>query len=218
MGQLEWYVLGKEQGKTHIRQGYELAPCDPTAGMIAAELDVQDGKLEAAFAKLRRVVEINGVYFGQAAEQLIEGAKRPDLAMELAGDDYSRLFKLERMLRDMTGDELLIAKVRRQAVELLKAIAEGPDAKAGQLASVAAIYEYEENVDAAVDHYRRALNLDYGRVNWRMKCAKLLADAGRIKDAIHEARICLRLRPNMAAARKLIEDLSVQGREMKPSP
>ena len=218
MGQLEWYVLGQEKGKAHIRQGYELAPCDPTAGMIAAELDVQEGKFEAAFAKLRRVVEINGVYFGQAAEQLIKGAKRPDLAMELAGDDYSRLFKLERMLRDMAGDELLIAKVRRQAVELLKAIAEGPDAKAGQLASVAAIYEYEKDTDAAVDHYRRALNLDYGRVSWRMRCAKLLADSGRIKDAIHEARICLRLRPNMAAARKLIEDLSVQGREMRPSP
>ena len=38
---------------------------------------------------------------------------------------------------------------------------------------------------------------------------KLLADVGRIEDAIHEARICLRLRPQMAAVQKLIEDLSV---------
>ena len=31
----------------------------------------------------------------------------------------------------------------------------------------------------------------------------------RIPEAIHEARICLRLQPQMDAAKKLIEDLSV---------
>ncbi|KKL21893.1 hypothetical protein LCGC14_2440870, partial [marine sediment metagenome] len=47
---------------------------------------------------------------------------------------------------------------------------------------------------------------------WRIRLARLLAAAGQIEDAIHEARICLRLRPQMAEARKLIEDLSVLSR------
>ncbi|KKM25712.1 hypothetical protein LCGC14_1592270, partial [marine sediment metagenome] len=49
MGQLEWYVLGREEGKQRIRQGYELAPCDPVAGMIAAKLDAQEGNVDAAY-------------------------------------------------------------------------------------------------------------------------------------------------------------------------
>jgi tetratricopeptide (TPR) repeat protein len=217
MGQLEWYVLEKEQGKRRIRVGFELAPCDPVAGMIAADLDVHEGKIDAAFIKLRRVVEIDGSFFVKATKLLIGAAKRPDVAIELAGDDYARLFKLEKMLRSATDNQSLAAKVRRQAIELLKALAEAPDAKVGHLASVAGIYEYEKDTDAAIEYYRRALNLDYGQVGWRLKCAKLLADAGEIDDAIHEARICLRLRPHMAAARKLIEELSVQGRGMRPS-
>ena len=209
MGQLEWYVLGKEDGKRQMRMGYELAPCDPVAGMIAADLAIQEGNIQDACAKLRKVVEISGAYFAGAARSLISGAKRPDMAMELAGDDHSRLFELEKLLRNTTGNEALVEKVRQRAVELIKARADAPDAGAGELASVAGIYVYEKDTDAAIEYYRRALNLDYGQVGWRLRRARLLADADRVKDAIHEARICLRLRPQMAAARKLIEDLSV---------
>jgi len=209
MGELEWYVLGKAQGKQRIRQGYELAPCDPVAGMIAADLNVQEGDFEDARDKLRRVVEISGVYFDDAARLLINAANRPDMAIELAGNDHARLFKLERMLRDSTDNESLAAKVRQQALELLKACAEAPDAEAGHLASVAGIYAHEKDTDAAIECYTRALNLDYGQVGWRLRLARLLAGDDQIDKAIHEARICLRLRPQMAVARKLIEDLSV---------
>ncbi|MCJ7674310.1 MAG: hypothetical protein MUO33_04050, partial [Sedimentisphaerales bacterium] len=60
------------------------------------------------------------------------------------------------------------------------------------------------------DYYRRALALDYGQVYWRFSLARLLAEANRIDEAIREARICLRLRPEFEAAKKLIADLSVR--------
>ena len=37
----------------------------------------------------------------------------------------------------------------------------------------------------------------------------LLANTDKIPEAIHEARICLRLSPQFKAAERLIEDLSV---------
>ena len=64
-------------------------------------------------------------------------------------------------------------------------------------------------MEAAIEHYRLALALDYGQVNWRFSLARLLADSGSITEAIHQARICLRLRPGFRAAERLIEDLSV---------
>jgi hypothetical protein len=51
--------------------------------------------------------------------------------------------------------------------------------------------------------------LDYGQVHWRFALARLLAETDKIPEAIHEARICLRLQPQMNTAKKLIEDLSV---------
>jgi hypothetical protein len=51
--------------------------------------------------------------------------------------------------------------------------------------------------------------LNYGQVQWRLALARLLAETNRIPEAIHEARICLRLRPEFKAAKRLIEKLSV---------
>lgn len=52
--------------------------------------------------------------------------------------------------------------------------------------------------------------MDYGKTSWRLSLAGALAKVDKNEDAIHEAKICLRLRPQMTAAKKLIEDLSVK--------
>ena len=94
-------------------------------------------------------------------------------------------------------------------VELLKKKCSQPDAPASAFASVANIYRREGDNEAAIEHYRRALAIEYGHVQWRLYLARLLAETGRIPEAIHEAKICLRLRPKFAAAEKLIADLSI---------
>jgi uncharacterized protein HemY len=71
-------------------------------------------------------------------------------------------------------------------------------------------YQSEKNYSAATDLYRRALDQDYGQIDWRMKLADALAKNDRAADAIHEARICLQLRPGMPAAEALIEEMSVR--------
>ncbi|GAH82433.1 unnamed protein product, partial [marine sediment metagenome] len=93
--------------------------------------------------------------------------------------------------------------------ELLKLKSQQPDAPAWVFASLANMYRREKDNEAAIEHYRRALALDYGQVNWRLTLARLLANTGSVPEAIHEARICLRLRPQFKAAENLIADLSV---------
>jgi tetratricopeptide (TPR) repeat protein len=74
---------------------------------------------------------------------------------------------------------------------------------------LANVYRKQKDVESAIEYYNRALALDYGQVQWRLTLARLLADTGKIAEAIHEARICLRLRPQLEAAKRLIEQLSV---------
>jgi tetratricopeptide (TPR) repeat protein len=112
-------------------------------------------------------------------------------------------------LADMQEHRDIVQKAQARVVELLKERCSGPDAPASALASLAHIYAKENDNEAAIEHYRRALALDYGQVQWRLALANLLAQTNKISEAIHEARICLRLRPQFKAAERLIEKLSV---------
>ncbi|MHC4439711.1 MAG: O-antigen ligase family protein [Planctomycetota bacterium] len=52
VGQLEKFVLNDPAGAEHIRKGFKLAPCDPTACFVVAILDIEENKIDAAIKKL----------------------------------------------------------------------------------------------------------------------------------------------------------------------
>ena len=94
-------------------------------------------------------------------------------------------------------------------VELLKKKCSGPEVTASALASLAKIFGKKQDNEAAIEHYRRALYLEYGQVQWRYALARLLAETDMVPEAIHEARICLRLSPQFDPAKQLIKELSI---------
>lgn len=208
-GQIERFVLDRPDGAEHIRTGFALAPCDPTACFIAGLLEVQEGNFDASAEKFQRAVLLDGGLFGDTASVYIHQANRPDLALTLAAGDTSRLLHVAGLLNGLAEHQELATRARAEAIALLKERCEKPDAPAGALASVASLYSQEKDYQASTDYYRRALALDYGQVEWRFRLAQTLAQSGRVAEAMHEARICLRLRPQMGAAEKLIADLSV---------
>lgn len=210
LGQLENFVLGDSGGAELIRKGYRLAPCDPTACLLAGLLDAEEGRTDSAFAKLSRTVQLDGRLFNEAALVCINHLNRPDLAVALAGENTSRLSQVANILADTGEHQALAEQARSRVVELLKLKCQQPDAPAWLFASLGNIYRRENNNEVAIEHYRRALALDYGQINWRLTLAGLLADADSVPEAIHEARICLRLSPQLKAAEKLIAALSVR--------
>lgn len=212
VGQLERSVLGQPIGAEHVETGYRLAPCDPTACFLAGSLDAQEGRADSAFAKLSRTVQLDGRLFNDVAAICMNDLNRPDLAVAIAGENTGWLSNVANILTDTKDDKhkALAEQARAQVIELLKLRARQPDAPASVFASLGNIYRRENNSEAAIEHYRRALALDYGQVGWRMTLAGLLADKGSVPEAIHEARICLRLTPQLRAAEKLIADLSVR--------
>jgi predicted Zn-dependent protease len=60
----------------------------------------------------------------------------------------------------------------------------------------------------AVHYLGRALPLDYGETDWRMIYARDLAKVGRTDDAMHQAQIVLRERPQSTEAQDLLYKLN----------
>jgi len=223
-GEIERFVLMDPHGAAHIRTGYRLAPCDSTACFAAARCDAEEGRHEEAFGKLLRAVQLNDRLFAQSVGMCVDALRRPDLAVTLAADNPSRLAYVSNALatsdraaspsysRGMAGMSDTASQAETKAFEQLKRQCERSDAPAAAHAALANYYQRKGEPDAAIQQYRRALMKDYDQVGWHYALAKLLADAGQVDDAMREARVCLRLRPDHADAKRLIGRLVTRPR------
>ena len=210
VGQMERFVLADPAGEGHIEKGYELSPCDSVACYAVAQVQAEKGHTDEAFAKITQAVTLDGSFFVEAATFCLEKLHRPDMALQLAADETGRLSQLARLLGESDEHTELVTQIREQIFVLLKERSREADARAGVFASLANLYDQRSEPEAAIEHYRIAVKKDYDQVNWHYALAKLLAQAGRIEEAIHEAEICLRLRPDHGPAKRLIEELSVR--------
>jgi tetratricopeptide (TPR) repeat protein len=209
VGQIEKFILNDPKGAENIRKAFKLAPSDPTVCLVAGTLDFKEKKIAESFKKLSRAVALDNRFFWNAVDLLMNDADRPDLAVALAGDNTSWLSYVENVLSDMTGHEQEAQQVRKKVIELLQKECSQPNASASVFASYAECHIKEKNIEIAIEYYRRAVALEYNQVSWRFEMAKLLAQTGKIQEAIYEARICLRLCPHFTAAEELIANLSV---------
>ena len=133
-------------------------------------------------------------------------ANRPIIAYWIARDDRRALAEVSGRMSD--PDPAWLAWVdfsRRRADRLLVAEADEPDAAPGTVAEQADADVRRGDRPAAIDRYRRALAVDYVNVDWRMRLAAVLADAGRYAEAARELKVCLNLQPANAAARSLFD-------------
>ncbi len=208
-GEIEKFALADPNGAEHILQGYRLAPCNAAVCFAAARIDAEEGRAEEAFEKLSRAVLLDGRYFGQAASLCVDSLARPDLALQLAGDQAGRLSNVADLLAASDQHAELVQQARAKALGLLAARSEDPDAPASTHVSLARGDVERGDIASAIDRYRLALRKNYDQVGWHYELAGLLARAGRVDEAIHEAQICLRLRSNYGPAKRLIEELSV---------
>jgi tetratricopeptide (TPR) repeat protein len=136
--------------------------------------------------------------------------------IELARGDAEWLLAVSERLTDEPNVKYR-TEARAQAMELLKQQVAHPGTKPESAATLAMLCQEHGDYAAAAAHYRQALDGDYGQTHWRISLARCLAELGQVDTAIHHARICLRLDPEMPAARQLIEQLAVKPK-VQPDP
>jgi tetratricopeptide (TPR) repeat protein len=135
----------------------------------------------------------------------------PNKVLELAGDNVGWLSSSVNLLAAYdVNDNTLVERALDRIKTTLEHRSRSTDATAGVFASLARIYQKDNDPNAAIEYYGKALVRDYGQVSWRYAMACLLEDQGKWEEALHEAKICLRLDSNFTAARRLIEHLSVK--------
>ena len=211
MGQLQAFVLGDANGLDHIETGYRLAPCDAAVCYISGTVDAQHGLHDQAFEKFQRAVQLNGSYFRGAARICAEQLNDPNKVLTLAGDNIGWLNHSVNLLTAYdVNDNSLAQRALAKVKTSLEERSQSPEASAGVFASLARISQNENDPNQAIAYYNQALVKDYSQVYWRYALARLLAEKGQLDDAIHEAKICLRLNGSFTAARRLIEQLAVQ--------
>jgi len=207
-GQIEKFILFDDHGAQMITKGYRLAPCDPISCFVAGYLDVAEGRHESSTEKFMRAIRLDGRLFHAVVDTYLREISRPDLAIFCAGDDIERLRHVSGILEEMEYVDLAEQAADREK-GLLEAKCQAGDAGAQEHVYLGMIYKRQGRPEAAIACYRRALEQDYGRVEWRLELAELLAQTGRVPGAMREARICLDLRPGCDAARRLVGDLSL---------
>ncbi|RPJ37124.1 MAG: hypothetical protein EHM35_06945 [Planctomycetaceae bacterium] len=208
-GQIEKFHLFDDHGAQMITKGCRLAPCDPISCFVAGYLDVVEGRHESSTEKFVRAIRLDGRLFRAVADMYLREISRPDLAIFCAGDDIERLRHVSSILEEMEYVDLA-EQVKDREKSLLEAKCQAGDAGPQDYVSLATIHKRRGCSEAAIACYRRALELDYCRGEWRLELAELLAQSGRVPDAVGQARICLDLRPGCEAAKKLVGDLSLR--------
>jgi O-antigen ligase/tetratricopeptide (TPR) repeat protein len=224
LGQWEQNSLGQfALGDKYIRMAFELSPGDDVVCFVMGMLEAEEGHWPQSIGYLRRSEKLKPAMWEEGMNMLIGYFHRPDMAVELAGDDVEQLRNVASALRGLgkdpalgptTGpatqpaDETLALKADEQADKLVRASADRPDASSQQLGEMGLLCDKLNDGKGAAHYLGRALSLDYSETDWRMIYARNLAKIGRTDDAIHQAQIVLRERPQMQEAQDLLYQLN----------
>lgn len=194
-GQMEWWVLGREEGRDRVENGIRTARSDPIAWCAAGQLAAAEGKFDLALERYRRAVELRGGMLSQAAQVLAKEGRRPDLLLALAGDDPQRLNSVADTLRQY-GFTAEAAQAQGQCILIYRARVNEGTTPAWAIAMLAAASSQEGRHEEAAALYRQALAREYARLPWRLACVRELLEAGQIDEALRELQISQRLQPD----------------------
>ena len=208
-GELETFVLNRPEGAAHIRRGLTYAPNDAEARLVAGWLALHHRRAAAARKMFRRAVAMDKSIIRRVTDVCIHREDRPEMALSVARGNINALLHVAAAF-DRGEHPCMAAEAREEALTLLEEKCREPDAPAWAFACAARLHARNEDHQAAVGYYRRALTLKYAQVHWRGAMAQALAKIGQDDKAIHQARICLRFQPTMKSMKSLIAKLTVR--------
>jgi tetratricopeptide (TPR) repeat protein len=200
-GQIEMNVLNNSRGAGLVRAGWRLSQADPGANFEAGLLDAREGNWEAALKKLRHAgeIDISGAYLNEAVETLARDLRRPDWAVELAGQNVQAVRRIARVLQ-ASGQTEAAETVNQHLAELVKSLAAAPNASRSALTDAATLAMQQRDFSAAAKYLRRALSFDFADADLRLSLAQALAEMGQIAQALEEAQTAERLGSQRASS------------------
>ena len=197
MGQLEQAVSDRALGAGHIQTGYRLAPCDPTACLVAGLLDAEQGRLDDGLPKLRRAIQLDPGLFAEVAGFLVSVVGRPDQAVDLAGrrhrtSDPDGRTSWPACLRASSSANRSDPVWSRRSSNGPSSLMPRPGSLQPWQGSTRGRKTPRPRLGTTAGPWCWTMARPDGGIRW----PRLLADQGRQAEAIEEARICLRFKPD----------------------
>lgn len=207
-GDIEQKILNKgQQGAAKIRTSYELSRADPLANFEAARLDAGLQQLDRALDKFRHAADLVPAYLNDGVESLAKEHHRADLALELAGENVPAVRRIVEILTKSQNDAAL-ASAKTRLEELIRLHAANRNAPADALVDAGELALSRQEYDAAADFYKRALQINSTRADWRLALARALGASGKTQEALTEAYTAQRL--GSGGAQSLILELRLR--------
>ena len=213
-GWLRFFMLGEQsRGEALVRTGYSLDKSYPYSCYALSEVAGARGDWSTSFRAAKRAADL-APGSRQMCVLFFVDKGRTDLAYDLVRGDADGLSALADLLGPDGSSQELVKRCRAEASELMSAEADRDDATPELMARVAEMDAKNGKDNKAIELYERALARRYAQADWRLRLAQLLLKTGDQEGAVREARICLRLRPDLEEA-KAIADLPLGTR---PAP
>ena len=213
-GKVQWELLDKARGRELLKRGYDLLPTDPEANFYLAELSAAEGDWDQAVKFSRDCFARDRRYDERICELFFDRYGRYDRAFDVfKGDGFGMYLMNLRVPAEMVE---LRKKISAETIHSLsEQVKARPDDGNAQ-------YRLAEQLDIvgrkaeAADAIEKALRVEYGRKEWRLYRARLLADLGRTQEAINEVEIVRRANPQSDEARALLDVLQDPKRKRAP--
>jgi len=202
--------LRDDAGAAEIRKAYELAPTHPAVCFIAGKMDAVQERWDQAAEEFRRAIDLH-YSRNDVMDVYLRDLKNPQRAAEFFAQDWNDLAAVARAVEKDGSNPELAVDLRNRANDLLAVEAEKSDAPVQALTSMADLLRGQGDFQGAISHYRRAIDLNYGNADLHLSLARALAESGAVTQATQEPGICLRLKPETAAAQRLLADLATPG-------
>lgn len=207
-GRIEKSILGNDSGSKQLEKAYRLSRNNPKICFLAGYSNASEGDISGAVEKFARAIRLNGRLYKEVALIYIDHLSRPDLAIKAAGDNVINLDCLFELFSDAQYTDYS-RQVRDKLIKILEDKHKSGTSNEVDYKLLGSYYKRIGKTEAAIECYQRALQYRYDNFRWRYEFARLLADCGRTKEAMEQARICLRFNPKFNAAKSLLAECSV---------
>ncbi len=214
-GLIYWYVGQKERifgeaiGDKHILTSARLAPNDPTANFLAGRVHAERGRWDEAAARFRRALALDRSLLRDVIDEYLVHHEGERL-VNFFPDSWKQTVDLSVPLSAVPGQKDLAERVYARGIAMLQPLADRPDADFNMLIYLGVHYFGRGGYAEADRYFGRALQFDYGNVEFRFLRARALEQLHRLPEARNEALTVLRLDPRHNGAKDLLKMIAKQ--------
>jgi tetratricopeptide (TPR) repeat protein len=209
LGQIERNYLDRPIGITHLQTGFRLARNDATTAFFAGEADARRGRDKEALPKFRHAIALDVPTILDITQLYID-LGRPEQAIAVAdGLHWLVMMHAAKTLHDDGRYPDVARRAHARGIELLAEMCHSKPVRPYDWAVLASYRVEQERYEEAEKLYAKAIDMSFEfQPAWRLERAKALVKLGRNAEALEEARLALRYKPDLAEARALIEKLT----------